>query len=54
MIPHVKAVVAGALKNNLIAAGFIQRSANAVGVGNKAGLFGYHTFTDSSLTQHDP
>jgi predicted Zn-dependent protease len=50
MIPHVKAVVAGALKNNLIAAGFIQRSANAVGVGNKAGLFGYHTFTDSSLT----
>jgi predicted Zn-dependent protease len=50
MIPHVKAVLAGALKNRLVAAGFIQRSANAVGVGNKAGLFGYHTYTDSSLT----
>ena len=32
-------------------AGFIQRSAsNAVGVGNKAGLFGYHTYTDSSMS----
>lgn len=50
MVPHVKAVVAGAMKNRLVAAGFIQRSANAVGVGNKAGLFGYHTYTDSSLS----
>jgi len=50
MVPQVKAVLAGALKNKLVAAGFIQRSANAVGVGNKAGLFGYHTYTDSSLT----
>lgn len=50
LIPQVKAVLAGALKNKLVAAGFIQRSANAVGVGNKAGLFGYHTYTDSSLT----
>jgi predicted Zn-dependent protease len=50
MVPQVKAVLAGALKNKLVAAGYIQRSANAVGVGNKAGLFGYHTFTDSSLT----
>ena len=33
-----------------MAAGFIQRSANAVAVANKAGLFGYHTYTDSSLT----
>src|SRR3984957_16883178 len=50
MVPQVKAVLAGAVKNKLVPAGFIQRSANAVGVGNKAGLFGYHTFTDSSLT----
>src|SRR5580698_5867978 len=35
MIPQVKAVLAGALKNKLVAAGYIQRSANAVGVGNK-------------------
>jgi predicted Zn-dependent protease len=47
---NVKAVIDTALKNKLIAAGFIQRSSNAVGVGNKAGLFGYHTYTDSSLT----
>jgi predicted Zn-dependent protease len=50
MVPQVKAVLDGALKNKLVAAGFIQRSANAVGVANKAGLFGYHTYTDSSLT----
>jgi predicted Zn-dependent protease len=50
MIPHVKAVIDRAKENKLTAAGFIQRSANAVAVGNKAGLFGYHTFTDSSLT----
>lgn len=50
MIPHVKAIIDGARQNKLTAAGFIQRSANAVAVGNKAGLFGYHTFTDSSLT----
>jgi predicted Zn-dependent protease len=50
MVPQVKAVLAGALKNKLVTAGFMQRSANAVGVGNKAGLFGYHTYTDSSLT----
>jgi predicted Zn-dependent protease len=50
MIPQVKAVLAGAVENKLVAAGYIQRSANVVGVGNKAGLFGYHTYTDSSLT----
>lgn len=50
MIPQIKAVLAGAMKSKLVAAGFMQRSANAVGVGNKAGLFGYHTYTDSSLT----
>lgn len=50
MIPHVKAVIDRAKANKLTSAGFIQRSGNAVAVGNKAGLFGYHTFTDSSLT----
>ena len=50
MVPQVKAVLAGALKNKLVAAGYIQRSVNAFGVGNKAGLFGYHTVTDSSLS----
>jgi predicted Zn-dependent protease len=50
LIPQVQAVLKGAIKNKLVAAGFIQRSANAVGVGNKAGLFGYHTYTDSSLS----
>jgi hypothetical protein len=51
MVPHVKAVIDNAFSNKLIAAGYIQRSANAVGVGTKAGLFGYHTYTDSSLGQ---
>jgi predicted Zn-dependent protease len=50
MIPHVKAVIDAALQKKLIAAGFIQRSSNAIAVGNKTGLFGYHTYTDSSLT----
>jgi predicted Zn-dependent protease len=50
MIPHVKAVIDAAKSGKLTAAGFIQRSANAVAVGNKAGLFGYHTYTDCSLT----
>jgi len=50
MIPHVKAVIESARAAKLTAAGFIQRSSNAVAVGNKAGLFGYHTFTDCSLT----
>ncbi len=50
MIPHVQAVIASALDKKLTAAGYIQRSSNAVAVGNKAGLFGYHTYTDSSLS----
>lgn len=50
LIPHVKAIIDTARKSKLTSAGFIQRSSNAVAVGNKAGLFGYHTYTDSSLT----
>ena len=50
MIPNVKALIDSARQNQLIAAGFIQRSSNAVAVGNKAGLFGYHTYTDTGLS----
>ncbi|HMC58486.1 MAG TPA: metallopeptidase TldD-related protein [Candidatus Solibacter sp.] len=50
LIPHVKAVIERAKAGQLTAAGFIQRSSNAVAVGNKGGLFGYHTYTDCSLT----
>ena len=52
MIPHVKAVIDSAKANKLTAAGFIQRSANAVAVGNKAGLFGYHTYHGFEPDQH--
>ncbi len=50
MIPHVRAIIDRARTKQLISAGFIERSATAVAVGNKAGLFGYHTVTDSSLS----
>jgi predicted Zn-dependent protease len=50
MIPHVRAIIDRAREKQLIAAGFIQRSARAVAVGNKAGLFGYHTVTDAGLS----
>jgi predicted Zn-dependent protease len=50
MIPHVKAIIDAARAKNLTAAGFVTRSATATAAGNKAGLFGFHTYTDSSLT----
>ena len=50
MIPHVRAIIDGARGKQLIAAGFIQRSARALAVGNKAGLFGFHMVTDSGLS----
>src|SRR5262249_32283540 len=50
MIPHVKAVIDAARDKDLTAAGFVTRSASGVAVGNKAGLFGVHTYTDSSLS----
>ena len=50
MIPHVKAVISSAVEKKLIAAGYIQRSANAVAVANKSGLFGYHTYTDCGIS----
>jgi len=43
-------VTSARMPSRRCAAGFIQRSANTVGVGNKAGLFGYHVYTDSSLS----
>ncbi len=50
MIPHVKQIIDSARGHQLTAAGFVTRSANALAVGNKAGLFGFSTYTDSSLT----
>src|ERR1700685_508683 len=50
MIPHVKAIIDAARAKSLTSAGFVTRSATAVAVGNKAGLFGFHIYTDSSLT----
>jgi predicted Zn-dependent protease len=50
LIPHVKTIVEAAGRNHLIAAGFISRTATVSAVGNKAGLFGYTTYTDSQLT----
>lgn len=50
MIPHVKAIIDAARAKSLTAAGFVTRSASAIAVGNKSGLFGFHTYTDSSLT----
>ncbi|HYL75229.1 MAG TPA: metallopeptidase TldD-related protein [Bryobacteraceae bacterium] len=50
LIGHVKAIIDGARANKLTTAGFVQRSANWVAVANKAGLFGYHQYTDSTLT----
>lgn len=50
LIPHVKAVIDMARSKDLVAAGFIERTSNAVAVGNKRGLFGYHTFTDAEMS----
>ncbi|HLJ47923.1 MAG TPA: metallopeptidase TldD-related protein [Bryobacteraceae bacterium] len=50
LIGHVKAIIDGALAKKLTSAGFVQRSANWSAVANKAGLFGFHRYTDSSLT----
>jgi len=50
LIGHVKAIIDGAREKKLTAAGFVQRSANWIAVANKAGLFGYHQYTDSTLT----
>ena len=50
MIGHVRAIIERARKDQLIAAGFVQRTATSVAVANKAGLLGYHQYTDTGLT----
>ncbi len=50
MIPHLRAIIEGAKKNNLVAAGFFERSAGAMAVANKAGNFGFGRVTDSRLS----
>ena len=50
MIPHLRAVIEGAKKNNLVAAGFFERSASVVAIANKAGNFGFGRVTDSRLS----
>jgi predicted Zn-dependent protease len=50
LIGHVKAIIDAARGSRLTTAGFVQRSANWVAVANKAGLFGFHSYTDSNLT----
>ena len=50
MIPHLRAIIEGAKKNNLVAAGFFERSASAVAIANKAGNFGFGRVSDSRLS----
>jgi predicted Zn-dependent protease len=50
MIPHIRTIIASAIKSNLQAAGFFTRSADASAIANKKGLFGFHTSTDSRLS----
>lgn len=50
LIGHVKAIIDGARAGKLTAAGFVQRRALWQAVANKAGLFGYHASTESSLS----
>jgi predicted Zn-dependent protease len=50
MIPHVAAILDAAKSKKLTAAGFVTRTATSLSVANKAGLFGFHEYTDSSLT----
>ena len=53
MIPHVKAVIDGALNEQTDRRRLYSAIGQAVAVGNKAGLFGYHTLTDCEPHQHD-
>jgi predicted Zn-dependent protease len=50
MIPHLKVILDAAHAHDLIAAGFVTRTVTSAAVGNKAGLYGYTSYTDSSLT----
>jgi len=50
MIPHVRAIVEGAKKNNLVAAGFFERTASATAIANKKGNFGFGRVTNAGLS----
>ncbi|MGO4881646.1 MAG: TldD/PmbA family protein [Bryobacteraceae bacterium] len=50
MIPHIRAIIDGAKSNNLVAAGFFERSAQTAAVANKQGNFGYGRVTDANLS----
>lgn len=50
MIPHVRAVIEGAVAKKLVAAGFFERTARANVTANKQGNFGYGRSTDSRLS----
>jgi predicted Zn-dependent protease len=50
MIPHVKTIIDVAKKQNLVAAGLIERTTRVTAVANKAGLSGFDRSADSQLT----
>lgn len=50
MIPHIRAIIDGAAKNHLVAAGFFERSAETAAIANKQGNFGYGRITDANLS----
>jgi len=50
MIPHIRAIMDGAKANNLVAAGFFERSAETAAIANKQGNFGYGRVTDAHLS----
>jgi predicted Zn-dependent protease len=50
MIPHIRAIIDGAKANNLVAAGFFERSAETAAIANKQGNFGYGRATDAGLS----
>ncbi len=50
LIPQVRAILDAAVKSKLVAAGFFVRTASAVAIANKAGLYGYGRSTDANLS----
>ena len=50
MIPHIRAIIDGARQNNLVAAGFFERTAQTAAIANKQGNFGYGRTTDANLS----
>jgi predicted Zn-dependent protease len=50
MVPHIRAIMDGAKANNLLSAGFFERSAETAAIANKQGNFGYGRVTDAHLS----